>query len=255
MGASHSPRARAGPVPWMRGVRDPRFRQGSLAWTHCFREVLLMTAQVSDRGAPLFPQTPREGVREARWIPEVFPPPPPPPPRPRGGVGGGGGGLGTRGGGGWGAGWGGGGDAPRGSSSLWRARLCKVQEVVLGWCAWGGGRSRWGAGPAAGAGGPRPRGWVGDIPGCGCPQGGLCMHWSTPLTLACCAASPATRPDSRTWRASPGAPDCCDWRAVRVGSRPPPPAAPRAAWSEHSTVLVRARVLSQRRAQRLEPRA
>ena len=80
MGASHSPRARAGPVPWMRGVRDPRFRQGSLAWTHCFREVLLMTAQVSDRGAPLFPQTPREGVREARWIPEVFPPPPPPPP-------------------------------------------------------------------------------------------------------------------------------------------------------------------------------
>ena len=80
VGASHSPRARAGPVPWMRGVRDPRFRQGSLAWTHCFREVLLMTAQVSDRGAPLFPQTPREGVREARWIPEMFPPPPPPRP-------------------------------------------------------------------------------------------------------------------------------------------------------------------------------
>lgn len=121
VGASHSPRARAGPVPWMRGVRDPRFRQGSLAWTHCFREVLLMTAQVSDRGAPLFPQTPREGVREARWIPEMFPPPPLPALTARAiavGVGG----LAN-------AGIVGVwacllvGDAPRGSSSLWRARL------------------------------------------------------------------------------------------------------------------------------------
>lgn len=64
-----SPRAHAVPVPWIEVVRDPQSHLSSLAWTHCCQEVL-MTFQISHPRCPLFPQTPREGVREACWSPE-----------------------------------------------------------------------------------------------------------------------------------------------------------------------------------------